>query len=133
MLEQFKSKQFLIFLLVGGFAAAVNFGSRFLYNYWVSFSTAVVLSYITGMTTAFLLSKLFVFKESTQRTHHSILYFILVNIAAILQTLLTTLFLAYYALPKLGITHFAKELSHAVGVIVPVFTSYLGHKRWSFR
>ena len=33
----------------------------------------------------------------------------------------------------LGIDRFAAELAHAVGVMVPVFTSYLGHKHWSFR
>ncbi|MGZ8096491.1 MAG: hypothetical protein ACXWUD_09650 [Methylosarcina sp.] len=28
---------------------------------------------------------------------------------------------------------FTKEIAHAIGVAVPVFTSYIGHKRWSFR
>ncbi|WP_397456260.1 GtrA family protein [Pseudomonas lurida] len=133
MLNQFRSKQFLMFLLVGGFAASVNFGSRILYNHWISFSASVVAAYLTGMITAFLLSRLFVFTQSTQAVHHSILYFVLVNLVAILQTLAISLFLAYYALPALGLTHFVKEISHAVGVIVPVFTSYLGHKHLSFK
>ena len=122
-----------MFLLVGGFAASVNFGSRILYNHWISFSASVVAAYLTGMITAFLLSRLFVFTQSTQAVHHSILYFVLVNLVAILQTLAISLFLAYYALPALGLTHFVKEISHAVGVIVPVFTSYLGHKHLSFK
>jgi len=133
VLNQFRSKQFLMFLLVGGFAASVNFGSRILYNHWISFSASVVAAYLTGMITAFLLSRLFVFTQSTQAVHHSILYFVLVNLVAILQTLAISLFLAYYALPALGLTHFVKEISHAVGVIVPVFTSYLGHKHLSFK
>jgi putative flippase GtrA len=41
--------------------------------------------------------------------------------------------LAYYVLGWLGITRFVPEIAHAVGVAVPVFTSYLGHKRWSFK
>ncbi|SFU80523.1 MULTISPECIES: GtrA family protein [Pseudomonas] len=133
MLSEFRSKQFLMFLLVGGFAAGVNFGSRILYSYWISFSASVVAAYITGMITAFLLSRLFVFTQSTQAVRHSIMYFILVNVVAIIQTLAISLFLAYSVLPALGVTHFVKEISHAVGVIVPVFTSYLGHKHWSFK
>lgn len=133
MLKQFRSKQFMMFLLVGGFAASVNFGSRIIYNHWIDFSASVVAAYITGMITAFMLSRLFVFTESTQTVRHSIIYFVLVNLIAVLQTLAISLFLAYYALPALGVTHFIKEISHAVGVIVPVFTSYLGHKHWSFK
>ena len=46
----------MIFLLTGGIAAAVNFGSRIVYSNWLGFSTAVVLAYITGMITAFVLA-----------------------------------------------------------------------------
>jgi putative flippase GtrA len=41
--------------------------------------------------------------------------------------------LKYYGLPILGVTAFVPEIAHAVGVAVPVFTSYVGHKRWSFK
>jgi putative flippase GtrA len=85
------------------------------------------------MVTAFLLAKLFVFKESQQSIHHSIMFFVLVNLVAILQTWLISIGLAYYLLPKLGVVFFVREIAHAVGVAMPVFTSYIGHKRWSFR
>ena len=52
MIGEFMSRQFLAFLLTGGTAAAVNFGSRILYNRWMDFSSAVVLAYLTGMVTA---------------------------------------------------------------------------------
>jgi putative flippase GtrA len=132
-LNAFKSPQFLMFLLTGGAAAAVNFGSRILYNHWLSFSTSIVLAYITGMITAFVLAKLFVFKQSQQSLHRSAIFFVLVNLVAVLQTWLISMGLATYLLPTLGITQYVHEISHAVGVIVPVFTSYIGHKRWSFR
>ncbi|MOA68460.1 hypothetical protein D3C78_1960880 [compost metagenome] len=61
------------------------------------------------------------------------MFFVLVNLVAVLQTFLISMGLAYYILPKLGVTTLAPEIAHAVGVAVPVFTSYLGHKRWSFR
>lgn len=127
------SRQFLAFLLTGGTAAAVNFCSRLLYSLWFSFSTAVILAYITGMITAFVLAKLFVFTESSQSTHRSAFFFILVNLVAVAQTWVISLGLAHYVFPAIGITLFADEIAHAIGIIVPVFTSYLGHKRWSFK
>jgi putative flippase GtrA len=133
MIQQFMSRQFLIFLLTGGTAAAINFGSRIVYSQWLGFSSAVILAYLTGMITAFVLAKLFVFKQSQQSVHRSAMFFVLVNLVAILQTWAISIGLAYYMLPSMGVTLFVPEIAHAVGVAVPVFTSYLGHKRWSFR
>lgn len=133
MIRNFMSRQFLIFLLTGGTAAAVNFSSRIIYNIWLSFSLSVIIAYITGMITAFILAKTFVFKESQQSLKRSGILFILVNLVAILQTWLISMGLAYYLLPGMGITDFTKEIAHAAGVIVPVFTSYLGHKHLSFK
>lgn len=133
MIRHFLSRQFLVFLLTGGTAAAVNFGSRILYSRWLDFSAAVIVAYITGMVTAFVLAKLFVFKDSTQSVHRSIVFFILVNLVAVLQTWAISMGLAYYLLPSMGVTAFVPEIAHAVGVAVPVFTSYIGHRRWSFR
>ena len=133
MIRHFLSRQFLVFLLTGGTAAAVNFGSRILYSRWLDFSAAVIVAYITGMVTAFVLAKLFVFKDSKQAVHRSIVFFILVNLVAVLQTWAISMGLAYYLLPAMGVSAFVPEIAHAVGVAVPVFTSYIGHKRWSFR
>lgn len=133
MIRHFLSRQFLVFLLTGGTAAAVNFGSRILYSRWLDFSAAVIVAYVTGMVTAFVLAKLFVFKDSKQAVHRSIVFFILVNLVAVLQTWAISMGLAYYLLPSMGVTAFVPEIAHAVGVAVPVFTSYIGHKRWSFR
>jgi putative flippase GtrA len=127
------SRQFLVFLLTGGFAALVNFGSRILYSRWLDFSPAVVLAYLTGMFTAFVLAKLFVFKETSMSVRHSALWFCLVNGVAVIQTWLISMGLAYYLLPWLGVTRFVPEIAHATGVVFPVFSSYIGHKRFSFR
>ena len=127
------SRQFLVFLLTGGTAAAVNFASRIIYSNWVDFSSAVILAYLTGMVTAFVLAKIFVFKNSQQSLKHSVMFFTLVNVLAILQTWAISMGLLYYVLPMLGVEAFRPEIAHAVGVAVPVFTSYIGHKHWSFR
>jgi putative flippase GtrA len=127
------SPQFFKFLLAGGFAATVNFGSRIVFNHWMPFSAAIVIAYIVGMITAFILTKLFVFTDSVRPTWQSALFFILVNIAAVLQTWAVSLGLAYYVLPWLGISWHPKEIAHALGVVVPVFTSYIGHKKLTFK
>lgn len=133
MIKHFFSKQFMVFLLTGGTAAAINFISRIFYSQHFDFSSAVILAYITGMIAAFVLAKLFVFKKSQQSVRRSALFFVLVNLVAILQTWGISMGLAHYLLPSLGVTLYVREIAHATGVAVPVFTSYIGHKRWSFR
>ena len=132
MMRNFMSRQFLGFLLTGGLAALVNFGSRILYNQWVDFSSAVVLAYLTGMVTAFILARIFVFTQSSQSVQRSAIFFVMVNGVAVLQTWAISMAL-YYLLPMAGVTRWVPEIAHAVGVVVPVFTSYLGHKRFSFK
>ena len=133
MIKHFFSEQFIRFLITGGIAAAVNFFSRIFYNQYCSFSTAVVYAYLTGMMTAFILAKLFVFNKTTQSVKHSAIIFALVNIVAAAQTWLISMGLNYYVLPSLGVQQFVSEISSGIGIIFPVFTSYLGHKRWSFK
>lgn len=126
------TRRFLAFIVTGGVAACVNFGSRFLYALWLSFSVSVVFAYLTGMLTAYVLARLFVFRTTQLSTATSALRFAIVNAAALLQTWLVSVGLYRYIFPYFGVTHGAAELAHAVGIIVPVFTSYLGHSRWSF-
>ena len=129
----FDSKEFLRFLLTGGIAAIVNFLSRILFNLWVDFSVSVYLAYIAGMVTAFFLKRHFVFSKGKQPISHSIEFFILVNIVAFLQTLGITMLFLYYVLPYFSIIKMTHEIAHAIGIMAPVITSYIGHKRWSFR
>lgn len=131
--QSFVSKDFLMFLLTGGFAAAVNWGSRIVYNIWMPYSAAIVVAYITGMITAFILAKLFVFTKSTQSTAHSIFFFTLVNLVAVLQTWGVSVGLAYHVFPWIAMNWHPRDIAHLVGVAVPVFTSYIGHKKWSFK
>jgi putative flippase GtrA len=122
-----------MFLLTGGFAAAVNWGSRIVYNIWIPYTAAIVIAYITGMITAFILAKLFVFTESTQSTARSVFFFTLVNLVAVLQTWAVSVGLAYYVFPWMTMSWHPRDIAHLVGVAVPVFTSYVGHKKWSFK
>jgi putative flippase GtrA len=60
------------------------------------------------------------------------MFFVFVNGVAVLQTWAISMAL-YYLLPIAGVTPWVPEIAHAVGVAMPVFTSYLGHKKFSFR
>lgn len=133
MIAEFKSKQFISFLFAGGFAAVVNFGSRFFYSELVSFGSAVILAYITGMITAFVLTKLFVFEKSIHSTKQEFFYFTLVNLVAIVQTYIISIGFAKYIFPSVGFDFYPEAVAHAFGVIFPVFTSFFGHKYFSFR
>ncbi|QMT59550.1 MULTISPECIES: GtrA family protein [unclassified Legionella] len=133
MIKAFKSKQFLAFIVAGAISVMVNFCSRILYNYEFSFSISIILAYITGMITSFILGKLFVFKNSQQTFLRSIMFFILVNLVGMVQVWLVSLFLAEHIFPELGIKSFPLETAHAIGLIFPTFTTYLGHKFFTFR
>jgi putative flippase GtrA len=133
LIQQFYSQQFVTFLITGGIAATVNFSSRIFYNQYCSFSASVLFAYLTGMITAYVLAKIFVFKTSTQSIKRSVIIFTLVNVLAAAQTWFISMGLNSYILPILGVQRYAPEIASAIGIIFPVFTSYLGHKRWSFK
>lgn len=133
MIRSFLSKEFLGFLITGGIAATVNFVSRIYFNQFYSFSASVVFAYLLGMLTAFILARVFVFNKSSQPIGRSVVIFSLVNVLALTQTWFISMGLNYYVLPSLGVERFVPEISSAIGIIFPVFTSYLGHKYWSFK
>ena len=121
------------FLLASGVAAAANFGARVLFSLWVSYAVAVVLAFCVGLTSAFVLNRRFVFRESTNPLHRQASWFVAVNLFALAQTLFISLLLAEIVLPYLGLNWHSKEVAHAVGIAAPLFTSYLGHKHLTFR
>jgi putative flippase GtrA len=127
------SRQFGFFLVTGGIAALVNFGSRILFGQWMSYSASIVLAYLCGMVTAFLLARAFVFTDSRRSTAQSVLWFAAVNLFAVLQTWAISVILARYLLPWAGVTSHAETLAHAVGIMVPVVSSYFGHKHFTFK
>jgi len=121
------------FVLAGGIAALVNFVSRIAFNVIAPYAGAIVAAYFAGMATAFLLNRRYVFPGSTNRLHRQIAWFVAVNLLALLQTLLVSLVLADLVFPHIGMRWHPREVAHAVGIVLPIFTSYVGHKRWTFR
>lgn len=121
------------FVLASGTAAAVNFGARIVLNLFMPYAAAIVCAYACGMTIAFLLNRRFVFQGATNPLHQQVGWFAAVNAVAALQTLLVSLALADWLLPRIGWTWQAPEVAHAVGIVAPIVTSYLGHRKWTFR
>ncbi len=121
------------FLLVGGFAALVNFASRFAFNTAFSFRVSVVLAYLVGMVTAWVLSRHLVFGPSGRHPLHELGWFSLVNLAAVAQVWVISVGLAEYVFPAVGFGFHPYAVAHLIGISVPVVTSYLGHKHFSFR
>lgn len=125
-------KQFALFLVAGGLAACVNIGARMVLSTSIAYVPAIVLAYLAGMGTAFFLNKLFVFQEAQRGLGTQAFWFVLVNLAAVLQTIGISLLLSRWMLPCMGVTSYAETIAHVVGVGVPVITSYFGHKYLSF-
>ncbi len=124
---------FIRFLITGGFAAAVNVLSRVALSQVVSFEVAVVLAYLVGMTTAYVLARLFVFERSGQSVSSEYVRFTIVNIVALVQVWAVSVGLADWIFPPLGFRWHPELVAHVCGVISPVFTSYVGHKVFTFR
>ncbi len=127
------SPQFMRFLLAGGIAAAANYGSRFAFGHWLSYGVSIVLAYLVGMMVAFVLMRQHVFTAAKGAVIPQVAKFALVNVLAVLQTLLISLVLARWVLPALGFTLHVEAMAHLVGVLVPVVTSYFGHRMLTFR
>jgi putative flippase GtrA len=128
-----EGRRFGLFLVAGGIAAAANYGSRFGFSAWFSYPVAIVLAYLVGMVVAFLLMRQYVFEGGGKPLGPQVLRFMLVNAAAVLQTLIVSLVLARWLLPLLGVTQHVEAIAHAVGVAVPVVTSYFGHRLATFK
>ncbi|MCW0459161.1 hypothetical protein NB717_000229 [Xanthomonas sacchari] len=126
------SRQFLLFVICGGTAAAVNVGSRILFSMAAPFEAAVCLAYVLGMLTAFLLNRILVFKGSDRPIAQQAAWFIGINAISLLQTLAISILLKRWLLPALNWPFDIPLSAHLVGVAVPIFTAYLGHKHFTF-
>lgn len=120
------------FALAGGVAAAANILSRWLLSSFICFEIAVVIAYLIGMAVAFVLTRQFVFERSDRRMQSEAMRFVLVNLVALAQVWIVSVGLAEWVLPWLGILWQKDLIAHVVGVVSPIATSYLGHKKFTF-
>jgi len=132
--EQFCSRQFIIFLVTGSLAAAVNFLSRIYLSHYMTYPVAIVIAYLLGMVTAFTLFKVFVFEsKQSRKVEREFFGFVVVNALGILQALIFSLVFVRVIFPSIGFAHHPEEVAHFIGISVPIFSSYIGHKYYSFK
>ena len=124
--------EFTRFVLTGGIAAGVNVAARWGLSHVMSYEAAVAVAYLFGMTTAYLLARMFVFDESGRSTGSELLRFAIVNVFALAQVWLVSVGLARLAFPAIGFAWHAEDIAHLIGVAIPAVTSYFGHRHFSF-
>lgn len=127
-----EAHRFARFLFAGGLAAFVNIISRYLLTPHIGYQPSIIVAYLIGMLVAWQLSRAFVFTPSRDGRRRELLRFSLVNAAAALQVWAISVGLAEYAFPWIGFAWHPEDVAHVIGVLAPVFTSYLGHKHFSF-
>lgn len=124
---------FARFLLAGGLAAAANWSSRFLFSRFFRYEVAVVLAFFVGLTIGFVLMRGWVFVARGRSVFRQVVPYVAVNLVALAQTFAISVLLARWALPSMGMQRGAEALAHLIGVLVPVATSYFGHKFVTFK
>jgi len=126
-------KQLAGFVAASAVAAVANLVSRVALSLFVPYAAAIVGAFCVGVSTAFVLNRHFVFAAAADPIGLQFLRFVAINLIGLAQTLIISLVLAVYVLPSAGWTWHAETVAHAVGIAVPVATSFLGHKYFSFR
>lgn len=127
------SRDFLLFLVIGGLAALVNLVGRIVFNLMVDYQVAIVLAYPFGMAVAFLLNRHFVFKADAHPAIGQMVRFALVNVLSLVQIWIVSVGLVEWAFPAIGFVWHAETVGHAIGLGSPALTSYFAHKHFSFR
>jgi len=129
-----EARRFTLFVVLGGCAALVNWVSRFPLERIVSFPVAVATAYMIGMVVAFTLFSRFVFPVSPQPLAQQIKFFILVNLAGIVQVFAVSMTLVYYVFPAIGFVGVLTEpIGHGFAIGVPTISSYFGHRLLTFK
>lgn len=86
------------------------------------------------MIFAYILSRKIVFKQKSKKQKiQSYAYFLFFNLIAITQIWFFSILFSKYLLPSLGIHSYIYEISHAISIAIPVFSSYFGHKFFTFK
>jgi putative flippase GtrA len=131
LLKHFLTLQFVGFLAVGCTAASINWASRYAMSTWVPFYWAVLLAYLIGMFTAFVLNRIFVFPTSSVPIRAQVSRFVIINIAFIPLVWGGALLLVDL-LELLGARTHVEEVAHAIALSLPMLVTFLLYKFFAF-
>jgi putative flippase GtrA len=133
VLSLYLSRQFGRFLLAGGFAAIVNWLSRFAFNLVMSYALAIAAAYALGMAVAFVLNKQYVFPYGRRPLVAEMSFFVLFNVAAFPFVWVAAYVLGQLVLPQFLPRQLALALGHGCAVALPAFVNFVLHKSITFR
>lgn len=129
-----EARRFARFVMLGACAAAANWASRFPLQKIMPFGMAVIAAYMVGMVIAFTLFRRYVFPASPRPITEQVKFFVLVNIAGMLQVWAVSMALVYYVFPAIGFVGPVMEaIGHGIAIGVPTISSYFGHKALTFK
>ena len=120
------------FVFAGGVAAVVNIMARIALSQVMSYGLAIIIAYLIGMSTAYVLMRIFVFERSGKSVAHEYVRFGLVNIFALMQVWIVSEGLVQWLFPTIGFDWHAETVAHTIGVLSPVAASYFGHRFFTF-
>lgn len=126
-------KQFIFFLMSGGIAAAVNIGSRIFFSLFLPYEAAIILAFMMGLTTGFLLMKFFVFHiKSSKYAIREFFYFCFINLINLLLTFFLSVGCVRFVFPPLRYAFYPELTAHIIGVCFPILLSFIFHKKVTF-
>lgn len=129
----FFNQEFFKFLLAGGIAAAANLLSRMVFGLFLNYPTSIVLAFLVGLSTGYLLFRLFVFAKGENSIYQQLSYFIIINALALVFTLITSLFFYYAIFSSMKDIFLGETTAHFIGIAATTVTSYVGHKYLTFK
>lgn len=132
IIRHFFNPQFGFFLLAGGLAAVLHWLARWGLSGILPFSIAVVLAYVVGMGSAFILNRAFVFPNSSRSVTMQARDFILVNLAFFPVVWGASLLFARLLHPLTEDVALTEGLAHGGAILLPIFGSFLLHKFVTF-
>jgi putative flippase GtrA len=136
----FASKQFLVFLMVGGTAALVNFCSGAMVRlYWTSYAAyiaSVTLGFILGTIVSFILNRRFTFRASEEAVTPQAFRFLIAALGSVVVsvTVASIVLWAWELTGRLVVTRAQVEtLGHVAAIGVATVYNFLAMKFFAFR
>lgn len=132
MIRHFFTPQFLAFLAVGTTAAFINWSSRIIFSFWLTYPIAVFMAYLLALACAFILNKYYVFPRSNRPLNKQMRDFFLTNIAFLPVVWSAAIMLARF-IPHIFDTQYTEEIAHAIAIAIPMFATFLIYKFIAFK
>jgi putative flippase GtrA len=132
VIRHFFTPQFLAFLVVGTTAAFINWSSRILFSFWLTYPIAVFIAYLLALACAFILNKYYVFPKSDRPLNKQMRDFFLTNIAFLPVVWSAAIMLAKF-IPHIFVTQYTEEIAHAIAIAIPMFATFLIYKFIAFK